>query len=204
MWGAGFGFSFFGLRFSRLPCCSLLAIARLHPGLSRNHSTFAPKRGGKTPRIALGLILRLPSRESGECGSQFQLDGPHALPAGAAIERCSGRGFLHLREHDEGFPSPKSGWLRMAKPLRGAQGQPWQGAFFPTVFAQDNLRQGRALPTRCEKKKPRANRLARAGSQWGCADLARRKRRRKGAMGCESMIRQPIIAAESIRGRCPR
>jgi hypothetical protein len=29
MWGAGFGFSFFGLRFSRLPCCSLLAIAKL-------------------------------------------------------------------------------------------------------------------------------------------------------------------------------
>jgi hypothetical protein len=99
------------------------------------------------------------------------LDGRHALPAGAAIERCSGRGFLLLREHGEGFPSPKSGWLRMAKPLRGAQGQ------------QDNLRQGRALPTRSEKQKPRANLLARAGSEWGCANLAPTQTPKEGRNG---------------------
>src|SRR5262249_50456554 len=49
MWGAGLGFSFFGLRFSRLPCCSLLAMARLHAGLSSNCSTLAPRRGAETP-----------------------------------------------------------------------------------------------------------------------------------------------------------
>jgi hypothetical protein len=38
-WGAGLGFAFFGLRFSRLPLCSLLAIGCLRSLLSENCST---------------------------------------------------------------------------------------------------------------------------------------------------------------------